>query len=85
MALACRDGGATIDGTQHVAEHGERRVRSPDEATAEEGGEEEDAVGELEVGAGPVELVEEPVDVEERGGKFVEDKGWSVKVDEGSL
>jgi hypothetical protein len=39
----------------------------------------------LKVGTGFVELVEEPVDIEKRGGEFIEDEGWSVEVDEGSL
>ena len=73
------------DGAKNVIEHGEGGVRAPDKTAAEEGGEEEDTVGELEVGTGFVELVEEPVNVEEGGGKFVEDEGWTVEVDEGSL
>ena len=73
------------DGTKNVVEHGEGGVRAPNETAAEEGAEEEDTVGELEAGTGFVELVEEPVDVEEGGGKFVEDEGWTVEVDEGSL
>jgi hypothetical protein len=32
-----------------------------------------------------VELVEEPVNVEEWGGKLVENECWAVEVEEGSL
>jgi len=32
-----------------------------------------------------VQLVEEPVEVEEGGGELVEDEGGAVEVDEGSL
>jgi len=73
------------DGTQHVIKHGQGGVRAPDKTAAEEGGEKENAVGELEVGTGFIELVEEPVDIEEGGGEFIEDEGWSVEVDERSL
>jgi hypothetical protein len=70
---------------QYVIKHREGGVCAPDKTATEEGGEEENAVGELEVGTGLVELVEEPVDVEERGGELIEDESWTVEVDEGSL
>jgi len=60
-------------------------VGAPEEAAAEEAGEEEDAVVPLGAGAGHVEFVEEPVEVQEGGGEFVEDEGWAVEVDEGAL
>lgn len=85
MVLASCDDSSVADGTQHVIKYGEGGVRAPYKTTAKEGGEEEDAVGELKVRTGLVELVEEPVDVEERGGEFIEDEGWSIEVDEGSL
>jgi len=58
---------------------------APTEAAAEEGGEEDDAVEELDRGAREVQFVAEPVDIEEGGGELVEDEGWSVVVYEGSL
>jgi hypothetical protein len=60
-------------------------VGTPNEAAAEEGGEEGDAVVKLAPGARHVELVEEPVDVEEGGGELVEDENVRVVVEEGSL
>ena len=60
-------------------------VGAPQETAAEEGGEEEDAVVPLGAGAGHVELIEEPVEVEEGGGELVEDEGGAVVVHEGSL
>jgi hypothetical protein len=85
VALTSCDESSVADGTQHVIKHSEGGVCAPDKTTAEEGGEEENAVGELEVGTGLVELVEEPMDVEERGGEFIEDERWTVEVDERSL
>lgn len=32
-----------------------------------------------------MQFVEEPVDVEERGGEFVEDEGWAVEIEKGAL
>lgn len=60
-------------------------IGAPEEAAAEEGGEEEEAVVPLGAGAGHVEFVEEPVEVEEGGGDFIEDEGWAVEVYERSL
>ena len=60
-------------------------VRAPQQATAEEAREEEDAVVPLGAGAGHVQLVEEPVEVEEGGRELVEDEGGAVEVDKGSL
>jgi hypothetical protein len=39
----------------------------------------------LERAAGHVDLVQEPVNVEEGAGELVENKSWGVKVDKGSL
>lgn len=60
-------------------------VGAPDEAAAEKGGEEEDAVVPLGPRPGHVEFVEEPVEVEEGGGELVEDKCGAVEVDEWPL
>lgn len=60
-------------------------VGAPDETAAEEGDEQEDAVVELGARARHVDLVEEPVEVEEGRGQLVEDEGWTVVVDERSL
>lgn len=63
----------------------DRLIGAPEQATAEKAGEEEHAVIPLRAGAGHVELIEEPVEIEERGGKLVEDEGRAVEVDERSL
>ena len=60
-------------------------VGAPEKAAAEKGREEEDTVVPLWAGAGHLEFVEEPVEVEEGGGEFVEDEGGAVEVDEGAL
>ncbi len=60
-------------------------VGAPDEAAGEEGDEQEDAVVELGARAGHVDLVEEPVEVEEGRGELVQDEGRAVVVDERSL
>lgn len=60
-------------------------IGAPEEATAEEGGEEEETVVPLRAGASHVEFVEEPVEVEKGGGELVEDEGWAVEVYEGPL
>lgn len=60
-------------------------VSTPDEAARKKCGEESEAVVELNFGAGEVELVAEPVDIEEWGGEFEEDEGWGIEVDKGPL
>ena len=64
-----------VDGVQHA----------PYETGEEEGGDEDDAVEPLVVCAGQVQLVEEPVDVEEGGRELVEDEDGAVVVDKGAL
>ena len=46
----------------------DRLIGAPEQAAAEEAGEQEHTVVPLRSGAGHVELVEEPVEVEEGGG-----------------
>lgn len=65
--------------------YAEGLVCPPQKATAEERAEQDDAVIPLWLGTGHLQLVEKPVEVEERGGQFVQDKGGGVIVDEGSL
>lgn len=65
--------------------HADGLVGSPDEPTAEEGPKQDDAVVPLVFGARQVQFIEEPVDVEERGGEFVEDECGTVEIEEGSL
>ena len=60
-------------------------VGAPEQATAEEAGEEKDAVVPLGSGAGHVQFVEEPVEVEKGGREFVEDEGRAVEIDKGTL
>ena len=72
-------------GRPDVAEDLDGLVGAPEEAAGHECQEQEDAVDELQGGAGEVELIAEPVDVEEGGGELVEDEGWGVEVHEGAL
>jgi hypothetical protein len=58
---------------------------APDDAAAEEGGCQKGAVDGLVDAAGELELVAEPVDVEEWGGELVEEEDGGVEIDEGSL
>lgn len=74
-----------MDGAVDIVEDVEGLVAAPAEAGAEEGAEQDEAVVELDLGAGHVELVAEPVDVEKGRGELVEDEGRSVVVDEGTL
>jgi hypothetical protein len=60
-------------------------VGAVQQAGAGKGAQQEDAVDELQRAAGEVELVAEPVDVEEGRGELVEDEGGCVVVDERSL
>ena len=60
-------------------------VRAPADAAEEEGEREQGAVDGLVDGAGEVELVAEPVDVEEGGAELVEEEDGAVEVDEWSL
>lgn len=80
------EGRATLgEGLVDIGEDADGLVGAEDEAGAEEGDEEDDAVVELDFGAREVELVAEPVDVEEGGGELVEDEDGGVGVDEGAL
>ena len=63
----------------------DRLVCAPEQAAAEEAGEEKHAIVPLRSRAGHVEFIEEPVKIEERGGELVEDERRAVKVDERSL
>jgi hypothetical protein len=65
--------------------HADGLVGAPDEATAEEGGEQDDAIIPLVFRAGQVQLVEEPVDVEKGGRELVKNKCWAVEVKKGPL
>lgn len=69
----------------NVRKDDDRVVGAPDETAEKEGAEQEDAVVELEAGSGEVELVAEPVDIQEWRGKLVQDECWRVEVDEWSL
>ena len=60
-------------------------IGAPEQATAEEASEEEHAIIPLRTGAGHVQLIEEPVKVEERRGELVEDKSRAVEVDKRTL
>ena len=74
-----------MHGVPDVLVHAERVVGAPDQAAAEEDRQKQHAVIPLELAAGHVELVAEPMDVEERGGKLVENEDRAIVVAEGSL
>lgn len=69
----------------NIVENINTRNVSPDNPTGEECGCEKGAVDGLVDGAGEVEFVAEPVDVEEWGGELVEEEYGGVEVDEWSL
>lgn len=62
-----------------------RLVSSPDEAAGEEREQQHHAVVPLCLAAGHVDFVQEPVDVQEGAGEFIEDEGGGVEVNERSL
>ena len=68
-----------------VLVHPDGLVGAPNETAAEKGEEQHDTVIPLRPGAGHLQFVEEPVEVEERGGKLVEDESGGVEVNEGAL
>lgn len=60
-------------------------VCAPKESAAEKAGQEEDTVVPLGSRSGHVQLIEEPVEIQEGRGELVEDKCWAVEVDKWSL
>lgn len=74
-----------FQGVPHVSVDVHGSPCTPDKTTAEEGEEEHHAVVPLKLAAGHVDLVKEPVDVEERAGELVEDEDGGVVVHERSL
>ena len=60
-------------------------VCAPKEAAGKERGEKQDAVIPLHAGAGEMQLVEEPVNIEKGRGELVENESRSVKIHEGAL
>lgn len=74
-----------MQGRPDVLGDADRLIGAPEQATAEKAGEEEHAVVPLGAGAGHVQLIEEPVKVEEGRGELVEDKRRAVEVDKRSL
>ena len=77
--------GGDVEGAPDVLIDAEGGVGSPDETAAGEGGDKEHAIVPLEFGAGELELVEEPVDVEEGRGELIEDEYGAVVVEIWSL
>lgn len=74
-----------MDGLPHVSVDYYGLPGAPDKTAGEEGEKEGYAIVQLRAGTGHVELVEEPVDVEEGGGELVEDEDGGVEVEEGTL
>jgi len=72
-------------GCEDVAKNGDGGVGAPAQAAEEEGEGEAGAVDGLVDGAGEVEFVAEPVDVEEGRGELVQEEDGGVVVEEGSL
>lgn len=70
---------------EDIVQHVIRLIYAVDEARAEEGGYQCDAVVELRGGACHANLVEEPVEVEKGRGELVEDEDWSIVVHERPL
>lgn len=60
-------------------------ISAPEQATAEEAREEKHAIVPLRTGASHMQLIEEPVKVEERRRKLVKDESRSVEVDKRTL
>ena len=60
-------------------------VAAPNQSGEEEGGQEHDPITPLQRAARHIQLVAEPVHVEEWRGELVEHEGWRVVVYEGSL
>lgn len=85
VGLDVLGGGGAVHGVPHVLiDHG-GLPGAPDKAAAKEGDEEGNAVVELQTGARHVELVAEPVDVEEGSRELVKNERRGVEVEEGSL
>ena len=72
-------------GGVHVAESVVGGVLAPDDAGEEERDGQDAAIDGLDRGAGEVEFVAEPVDIEEWGGELVEQEDRAVEVAEGPL
>jgi len=83
VVLGC--GVSLSDCTVDIVEDQVAAVVAPDNATAEEGRGEECAVDSLVDGAREVELVAEPVNVEERARKLVQKEHRGVVVEERAL
>lgn len=69
----------------HVDVDMNRLVGTPEQTATEEGGQQQHAVVPLCLTTSHVDLVQEPVDIQERAGEFVEDKCGGVEVDEWPL
>lgn len=69
----------------YIPIHIDGLIGPPDQPAETKGGDEGDAVDELEAGSRAAEFVEVPMDVEERGGEFVEDEVEAVVIEEGTL
>ena len=74
-----------VECAPHVLVDTQGLVSTPAKTTGEESCKEGDAVDELALGSGEVQFIEEPVEVEEWGGKLVKDEGRGVVVDEWAL
>jgi hypothetical protein len=83
--VVLRCGVSLSDGTVDIVEDQVAAVVAPDDAAAEEGRSEECAVDSLVDGTREVELVAEPVNVEERARKLVQKEHRGVVVEEWAL
>ena len=76
---------SVVECAPHVLVNAEGLVSTPAETAGEESGEEADTVDELALGAGEVQFVKEPVEVQEWRGELVKDESRGVVVNEWAL
>lgn len=74
-----------VNGIPNVNKDFHRVICSPYEPAREEGSNQCDTIIQLNFRASQIQLVAEPVDVEEWGGQFPENKGCAIVVYEGAL
>lgn len=74
-----------FESVPHVPVDKDGLPRSPNKAAPEEREEQHHAIVPLEVTSSHVELIKEPVNIEEGAGELVENEHGRVEVDEGSL
>lgn len=74
-----------VQSSPYILIDADRLVGTPDESATEEGKEEHESVVELSLRSSHIELIEEPVEVQEWRGEFVKDERAAIVVDKRSL